>query len=80
MGWCSATEIFDSILDAVVDYVPEDRMGSVVEQIARPLWDGDWDCEYDSKYFDSHLVHVMHKVGHLDDEEYEYYKKNPMNN
>lgn len=55
-------------------------MGAVVEQIARPLWDGDWDCEYDSKYFDSHLVHVMHKVGHLDDEEYEYYKKNPMNN
>lgn len=52
MGWCSGTDIFDSALDAVLDYVPEDKVEAVVEAIARPLWENDWDCETDSKYWD----------------------------
>ena len=80
MGWCSATQIFDDVVDAIVEYIPEDKIEEVMEQIAIPLWDGDWDCEYDSKYFDSHLIHIMHRRGDIDDDDYEYYKKNPMNN
>lgn len=80
MGWCSGTSIFDSMMEIVLEYVPEDKQMEVAEKIAEPLWDGDWDCESDSEYWNSHLVHIMHKRGMLDDEEYEYYKKSPMNN
>lgn len=52
MGWCSATGIFDSILDNVLEYIPEDKVELVVEAIAIPLWEGDWDCEQDSNYWE----------------------------
>lgn len=80
MGWCSATEIFDSILDSVLEFIPEDKVESVIESIAVPLWDADWDCESDSKYWNSHLVHLMHKRGDIDDDDYRYYQENPFNN
>lgn len=52
MGWCSATGIFDNILDNVLEYIPEDKVEAVIQAIAIPLWEGDWDCEEDSKYWE----------------------------
>lgn len=52
MGWCSATGLFDDILDTVLEYIPEDKVSEVVEAIAIPFWEGDWDCEMDSKYWE----------------------------
>lgn len=51
MGWCSATGIFDGILDAVLPIIPEEKREEVIEAIAVPLWEGDWDCEMDSRYW-----------------------------
>lgn len=51
MGWCSGTAIFDGVLDGVLEYLPEDKVETVVESVANILWEGDWDCEMDSKYY-----------------------------
>lgn len=80
MGWCSGTTIFDTVMDAVVDYLPnEEAKREVALKVAKTLWDGDWDCEADSKYWDSILVHIMHDEGHIDDEDYKYYTSFEMN-
>lgn len=52
MGWCSGTQIFDDVLDAVLPYLEGEQIEQVVEKIAISLWEGDWDCEMDSKYWD----------------------------
>lgn len=80
MGWCSTTGIFDEVMDAVIPYIPEDKVNEVMLQVAKPLWEGDWDCESDSRYWNSHLVHIMHERGRIDDEDYQYYVENPFNN
>jgi hypothetical protein len=51
MGWCSGTEIFDRVLDSVLEYIPAEDREKVIERIAIPLWEGEWDCETDSDYW-----------------------------
>ena len=81
MGWCSATGIFDAVLDELsAQEVEPEVLTGVAEVLYDVLTDADWDCEYDSKYFDTLLIEIMYSRGDLDEEDYQHYKKNPFNN
>lgn len=59
MGWCSATGIFDSVLDAGLPYITDKAAQErFVYLVAVPLWDGDWDCEGDSDYYEK-FKHIL---------------------
>jgi len=55
MGWCSATEIFDTVASAVLSDKPLDKK-EVLMVVAEALRDMDWDCEQDSDYWDDPIV------------------------
>lgn len=59
VGWCSGTEIFDTVLDAALPHITDkaarDRF---VYLVAVSLWDGDWDCEGDSDYYEE-FQHIL---------------------
>lgn len=86
MGWCSATQIFDAAVDVALEFIPVGQpdtpnvlVKAVVERMYKQVeWD-DWDCQTDSKYWDDYLLHIMHDMGEVDDEDYEYYKSFRMN-
>ena len=63
MGWCSATEIFDSVAGALLDDKPFDKK-QVLRKLIGALEDGDWDCQYESKYFNHPLVKEIFKELH----------------
>jgi hypothetical protein len=68
MGWCSATEIMDALIESVDKVAAEmsgpaagepeivaatdDLIRPVVARVATALRDGDWDCIEESTYFD----------------------------
>lgn len=59
MGWCSGTEIFDTVLDAALPHITDKAARDhFVYLIAVSLWDGDWDCEGDSNYYEE-FQHVL---------------------
>lgn len=74
MGWGSATQIFDNVMDAVIEYIPIDKVEGVAEKIAEPLWMDDWDTEMESKYFDSILLPIMRRRDMLDHDFDEWYE------
>lgn len=81
MGWCSATGIFDAVLDELTaQEVEPEVLTGVAETLYDVLTSQDWDCESDSRYFNTLLIEIMYSRGDLDDEDYDYYKKNPLNN
>lgn len=55
MGWCSATEIFDTVVSALVDEDLPD-VETTIKQLINALEDGDWDCQTDSDYWDHPIV------------------------
>lgn len=55
MGWCSGTEIFDQMCKVILSEEPIDKK-AVIESLIYSLWDGDWDCESDSDYWDNEIV------------------------
>jgi hypothetical protein len=59
MGWCSATEHFDSVASQVIDNpnVPLAEQIRIVTALYKTLRDGDWDCEGDSEYY-NHPVFI----------------------
>ena len=81
MGWGSATELFDGSVNVTLSFIkasmggidiPDALIAAVVEKTYRDInWD-DWDTQDESAYFE-HIVHIMHKDGHLDDGYYEWY-------
>lgn len=65
MGWCSATEIMDTALEAALellvsaqpqlhpdDHAVDELLRPFVRRVAQELRDGDWDCIEESNYFD----------------------------
>ena len=60
MGWCSATEIFDVVAGSLLDDGKTDKK-EVLTKLIAALWDGDWDCERDSRYWDHPLVREIFK-------------------
>lgn len=55
MGWCSATEIFDTVASILLSDKPVDKK-EVLMVLAEALRDKDWDCENDSFYWDHPVV------------------------
>ena len=47
MGWCSGTELFDAVIDAIPE---EARSAELFEKIISAFEDKDWDCELESDY------------------------------
>ena len=48
MGWCSGTELFDAIFDAIPE---ENRTVELFKKIINAFENMDWDCEMESKYW-----------------------------
>jgi hypothetical protein len=47
MGWCSGTELFDAVIDAIPE---EARTADLFAKIIDAFEDRDWDCEMESDY------------------------------
>jgi hypothetical protein len=58
MGWCSATEIFDTVAEVVLDNdsIPVKKQEEVIERLYSILRVHDWDCQWDSGYADHPIV------------------------
>lgn len=80
MGWASGTELFDSMVDLALALLV-DAKGSVTpeetQEVVRRVYElfehTDWDTEDESCYFKPYLIEVMHDLGRIDDEDYEFY-------
>ena len=55
MGWCSGTEIFDTVCDELLSSEEVDKK-EVLKSLIQIMWYHDWDCEYDSEYFGDEVV------------------------
>jgi len=55
MGWCSGTEIFDTVCD---NLIIDDKVNKkeLLKSLIQVMWEHDWDCETDSEYIDDELV------------------------
>ena len=52
MGWCSGTPIFDAVARNVLDSeLPVERQFDIMRTLAAAMYDEDWDCESDSRYY-----------------------------
>lgn len=65
MGWCSGTEIFDSMVEAL-DKVSndEDVKFILLVTLTVALEQQDWDCHSDSNYYDYPVVQKVFKSLH----------------
>lgn len=64
MGWCSSgTDIFDKVTRFVLESktLTEDDKGALLRVLIMALYDADWDCESDSRYFKHPLVRKIMK-------------------
>ena len=66
MGWCSGTDIFDSVVKELVELhdaqiLNNDEFVTVVTSLTEALYDKDWDCEADSDYWSHPLVRQVFK-------------------
>jgi len=63
MGWCSATEIFDSVAGLLLDKTELSKK-EVLKKLIKSLEDGDWDCQHESEYWDNPMVKEIFKEIH----------------
>jgi len=61
MGWCSATEIFDTIVTSLTAYEEVDKE-TIIKELIISLENSDWDCQQDSIYWDHPLVRKCFKA------------------
>lgn len=60
MGWCSGTRIFDNTADALFRVkLSDDERSKVLTTLIDALWEMDWDCEEDSRYWHHETVGVL---------------------
>lgn len=64
MGWCSATQIFDSVAAALLDEESKNDVHSVLKELVIALEDNDWDCQCDSDYYEHPVVQSIMKELH----------------
>ena len=57
MGWCSATQIFDDVCDAIFNEKADKE--KILDRLIGTLQDMDWDCEMDSAYVDHPVVRKL---------------------
>lgn len=77
MGWGSGVDIFDSVVAAVIELNDAHNHPHLIQEIVDAVYgafaDSDWDTEADSNYWFPYLLETMHKLGHVDDEDYALY-------
>jgi hypothetical protein len=58
MGWSSATEIFDIVVEKIIDVkaIPDDDKAEVIVALYEVLRDNDWDTFGESEFYDNPLV------------------------
>lgn len=64
MGWCSGTEVFDSVAAALLDEGNEVDLHSVLKEVILALEYSDWDCQSDSSYYEHPVVQKVMKELH----------------
>lgn len=60
MGWCSGTEIFDTVCKAVLSDKPVDKE-QTIRDLIEVLHYHDWDCESDSEFYGHQVVKKIFK-------------------
>jgi hypothetical protein len=53
MGWNSGTEIFDTVVGAVLDDLSKEE---IIERLVEVMEDHDWDGQGDSEFFEHPIV------------------------
>lgn len=67
MGWCSGTEIFDDVLDEILDSgLSVDTQSRIVRLLADALENHDWDCQSGSRHYDHMIVQNVMRDIHPD--------------
>ena len=57
MGWCSGTPIFDTVCEEVLELkVSQSIKERILTKLIEAMEDQDWDCQYDSDYWNDPLV------------------------
>lgn len=64
MGWCSGTDVFDPMVEAITSEVKDtDLQYKLILALIDALEWHDWDCQQDSQYYDLPVVQkAMHKI------------------
>ena len=60
MGWCSATQIFDNVAEALLSD-DEIDVKQTLKDLAQTLRYMDWDCEGESEYWEHPVVREIFK-------------------
>lgn len=70
MGWCSGTEIFDSVMKKLIEMkLPEEQQLEIATVLIKAMKGHDWDCHSDSAYYGTPLMDkAMIALGHEFDE------------
>lgn len=71
MGWCTTTEIFDTVASALLEDNEVDKK-NVLEIVISALEDGGWECQQDSEFYDHPVVQEIFRKLHprwFEDEE-----------
>lgn len=74
MGWCSATSIFDGVVNAALESeINDDALFNIVSSLYHELTMMDWDCICDSQYFNEpRIKSILKEIDsslHFNDEE-----------
>lgn len=64
MGWCSGTDVFDTVVkDVLINKASKEQ---IIRNLIIALEDKDWDCHQDSDYYDNPKVQKIMKELHPD--------------
>jgi hypothetical protein len=68
MGFCSGTDIFDPMVEAILNLqsVSDRQRRDVIRALVIALEDHDWDCQSESRYYDNWHVQRVFKELHPD--------------
>lgn len=61
MGWCSGTDIFDLVVEALLEGEVTDKDKKVIGELIVALKGNDWDCQQDSQYWYHPIVKQIYK-------------------
>lgn len=57
MGWCSGTDVFVPVAQAIIDSdASEETKVKLLVTLIQTLWNEDWDCEWDTSLVEQPLV------------------------
>jgi hypothetical protein len=64
MGWCSGTEIFDAVVEDLLN--PDLSKEDIIYNLILTLEGRDWDCQMESEYYDHPIVKKLFEEAHPD--------------